>query len=222
MKLIFTILFLVSCTFNLFAQPDVTKEEYEVYAAVFEKRFEKSELDKTMTRLAILENTIDPDYSILNRYINNSRTNEYLTSPEPNGSVKLSDWEESITDLKTRDNNFERLKEQFSIKYNYNTVSKSEIDLLLEEGKKANDEYYKKCEPCSVGNPFVWQPFHKKYRNSEGYYSFSRVGFSKDKKTGFVFLKTVSGDQGWSTFYVVGKANENWKVLKYFGSGWIN
>ena len=36
------------------------------------------------------------------------------------------------------------------------------------------------------------------------------------------FVKVESGDSGDLTFYVLHKTEDKWRVLKYFGSGWIN
>jgi hypothetical protein len=222
-KIIFTILLMAFCGFNILAQSKITNEEYEIYTGVFEKRFEKIELDKAVTRIAILENTIEPDYSWLARYLSDKRLANYLYSPEPSGSVNPSDWEEALENLKYVNGKSEKLAELFPIEYKYNLVTKSEIDALVEEGKKELAERFEKCKCVFSGvGGVIWQPFHRKYRNSSGYYSFSRVGFSKNKKLALVFSKMESGDQGWTTFYILGETDGKWKVLKYFGSGWIN
>lgn len=222
-KIILTILLIAMCVCNSFAQSVVMPEEYSVYAGVFEKRYEKNNIDKSITRIAILENTIQPDYGILVRYLVDKRTEDYLYSTEPSGSIDSISWKESVKDLERINRDTKKLEDQFSIEYKYNLITKNEIDQLAAEGKKELFETIEKCKCVFTGaGAAIWQPFFRKYRNSSGYYSFSRVGFSRDKQFAAVFVKTESGDQGDSTFYVLRKTENKWKAFKYFGSSWVN
>jgi hypothetical protein len=217
-KLVFTILLSLICDFNISAQSKATKEEYEVYAGVFEHIFQGTKPNEHETFIAVSKSTVEPSWTSLEGLLNYNRISDDLYGSE----IGKAGFENLLRDFKETNKNLASLENEFSIGYKYGLITKNELETLLEQGKKENAEYYKKCEPCAFHGNFTWQPFHRKYRNSNGYYSFSRVGFSDDKKFALVFVKLESGDQGFSNFYVLRKSVNKWQIFKFFGSGWIN
>jgi hypothetical protein len=219
-KIIFTVLLVAFCSISLFAQSKITKEEYEVYAAIFEHNYKNFKPNEYQTTVAILKNTIMPDLVSLEKHLKHPRMAGYLYETDANGGIESAEFENLLGNFKEVNKNVVDLEKKFSIEYNYDLITKTEIAELLKEGGKESAEYYKKCEPCAFGGNFTWQPFHRKYRNSGGYHSLSRVGFSKDKKWSLVYATIESGDYGSRNFYVLRKSDNKWEVFKYFGGGW--
>lgn len=206
---------------SILAKSKVTKEEYLVYAGVVENNYANFKPNEFVTTIAILENTIEPNLVSLEKFLEQKRLFDYLYKATSSNEITPSNLEGLLKDFKETSKDPVRLKNQFPIEYNYSLITKGEIDKLLEDGKKEYAETLKKCKCLVTGEGVIWQPFHRKYRNSGGYYSFSRIGFSPDKKFALVYVNTESGDHGSSTFYVMEKVNSKWRVYKNFGGGWI-
>lgn len=238
-KIILAILLLAFCNFNLLGQSSVTKEEYEVYTTVFEKYFEYFNPNKSVINIAILQDTISSD---LEKSLNDKHFSDYFYSMFLSAQLTRTDLEDLVENFVETNKNSVRLEKQIPTEYEYSLVTKAEIEALLEEGRKENVEYYKKCSPCAansgcahqyklcrqdekcspcVVNPYTWQPFYKKYRNSRGYYSLSRVGFGKDKKYALVYINMDGEGRRDLRFYVLNKVNDKWEIYKSFGGGWI-
>lgn len=216
-KLIFTILLIVFGGLSLFAQQKEAKEECEIYTRIFEQLHQNFKPNENDASIAILKNTIDPDWTALEKFLNQKRLLAYLYDGEFNELL----MEDLLKDFKKMNKKTVDLENSFSIGFRYSLISKSELDALLTEGKKEQEEFSRKCEMCLAAG-YEWQPFHRKYRNSGGLHSFSQTGFSKDKKLAFVYVTLESGDTGSSTFYILQKLNNKWKIYKSFGSGWAN
>lgn len=230
--LTFTVLLIVFGGFNLFAQSNVNKEEYAVYAAVMNEIYARnlkhnetyaknSKVNENEASFIILENTIELNQATLNNILKNISVSDYLDITTPPNSLKTFVFDELLKNLKESNKNPAKLDGQFPVEYKYNFISKSELDTLLEEGKKEYEEELRKCKCVFTGSGSIWQPFFRKYKTHSGYYSFSKVGFSSDNQFALVFFKTESGDQGSSIFYILEKADDKWIVRKNFGSGFI-
>lgn len=219
--LIFAVLSIVFCSFNLYAQASTNGEEYAVYAAVMKKLYEKnSKHDELETSFVIFENTVELDQTTLDNNLKNKRILDYLDVTTPPNNSTTFVFEDLLKNLKENNKNSTKLERQFPVEYKYSFINKGELEKLLEEGKKEYEEELRKCKCVFIGTGFIWQPFFRKYKNYNGYYSFSKVGFSSDKQFALVYFKTESGDTGSSTFYVLEKVNNKWEVRKNFGSSW--
>ncbi len=230
--LTFAVLLMMFCSLNLFAQTVVNNEEYAVYAAVMDEIYTRnskhnelyaknSKDNEIETSFVILENTIEPDQTTLNNNLKSNRILDYLNATTPPNSLKTFAFDELLKNLKENNKNSAKLDGTFPVEYKYSYVSKSELDKLLEEGKKEYEDELKRCKCVFTGSGSIWQPFFRKYKTHSGYYSLSKVGFSFDGQFALVFFKTESGDQGSSTFYVLEKVNDKWQVRKNFGSAWV-
>lgn len=144
--LIFAVLSLAFCSFNLFAQISVTKEEYAVYGAVMNeiyarnskhnKTYAKNSKDNQIeTSFVIFENTIEPDQITLDNYLKSDRILDYLNSTFP-PNTKTSVLDDLLINLRENNKTSAKLDEQFPVEYKYNFISTSELGKLLEEGKK--------------------------------------------------------------------------------------
>ena len=215
-KIISTILLTAFCTFNFFAQITTIKEEYAIYAAVLENIYaENFKHNEYKTSFVISENTIKSDFVPLG-FIKPKSVLDYA-----NDKVQ-SRLENLLTDFRERNEYSTNLEKQFPTKYQYNLITKDEIEYLLEQGKKEYKETLKKCKCLFFDGGFAFQPLYKKYPNSYGYYNFSRIGFGSDRTVALVFANKVSGDQGSATFYILEKMNDKWMVSeKIFAGSWI-
>ena len=229
MKVIFTVLLIAFSSFNLFAQTTLTKEEYGVYAAVMNEIYARntkhneiyaknSKDNEIETSFVIFENTVEPNLETLEHNIKNQRILDYLDITVPPNSSKTFVFDDLLKNLEENNENSAKLDGRIPIDYKYSFISKDELDNLLKEGKKEYEEELKRCNCVFIGAGSIWQPFFRKYRSYQGYYSFSKVGFSSDKQFALVFFKTESGDHGSSTFYVLEKTNDKWEVMKALGS----
>lgn len=230
MKIIFAVFLIAFCNFNLIAQSSITKEEYSVYTAVMNEIYARnikhnetyaknSKDNEIKTSFVILNNTVESNETTLANNLKDIDITNYLDITTLPDSLKTFMFDELLKNLKESNKDPGKLDGQFSVKYSY--ISKSELDKLLEEGKKEYEEELKRCKCIFFGSSSIWQPFYRKYKTYE-LYSFSKVGFSSDKKFALVFFKTESGDHGSSTFYVLEKVNDKWEVRKDFGSTWVS
>lgn len=211
---------LLSCL-NIFAQAVLTNEEYAVYAGVIEKHYENLKPDKSIANLAIIKNTVEPNFAGIEVLLQQkSLTNNWFSESLPDRIIR-SDFDEAVEDLKEKSSNTTKLEHLFSIQYKYSLITKSDVDILLEEGKKDLGEYFKSCNPCHKGYYSIWEPFLKKYQNSNGYYSFSRVGFSKNEKLAVVYETSYRGDKYSWMINILKKKSDGWKVTGRSGGGWV-
>lgn len=208
-KPIFTVLLICIYSFSLFAQSKITKEEYAVYDAVLKNRYmEILKQFSVKPSFVILADTVKLNF-IPSGYTNKKSLLDY-------SNERLQGYSEDLLNkFREKNKSSVNLEKQSPTEYEYNIISRSEIDKLFEEGKKEQAEYVKKCNPCSWGDGFVWQPLRRKYPNSTGYSKFSRVAFSSDNKSAIVYIDDESAGHGDSMFYILEKADNKWKVYKY-------
>ena len=214
-KILFTILLICIYCSNPFAQSNITGEEYGVYDAVLKSRYMKIHKQQGVkVSFVILEDTVKLDF-VPSGYPKKKTLLDY-SNERINGYS-----EDLLKDFREKNKFSISLEKQSPTEYQYNIVSKDEIDKLFEEGKKEQSEYSKKCNPCSWHNGFVWQPLQRKYPNNAGYSKFSRVGFSSDNRFALVYIDTESAGHGDSSFYVLEKADGKWKIREnIWVTGW--
>jgi len=84
----------------------------------------------------------------------------------------------------------------FHVPVIYELVDKAEIDAIFEKGG-------------------WWTDYYKRYPNSQGFLTLSRVGFSPDGKQALFYTKNgCGGTCGTGTYVVMERADSGWKVLK--------
>lgn len=202
MKKILSILVISICSFNLFAQSSLTKEEYAVYARVLRDiRLEDLKQSKTEFSFVILDDTS----------FNPNIFDEY-TAKRFRGLLR---------DFKRKNLISSKLEKLFPVKYEYEITNDSEINELLKNGtkefEKIKAEYKLRNIGIAGGSDIVWKPFYEKYPNTNGYYQLSRVGFSSDKRFALVLVEGKGGSWDSSMQYVLRKVKGKWKV--YLSSG---
>ena len=186
------------CSFSLFAQSSVTKEEYAVYARVLRYiRLENLEQSKTAFSFVILDDTFKP-----------KDITEY----------KNGRFRSLSKDFKLKNLTSSKLEKSFPVNYDYEITNQSQIDELLKIGGKEFERIEAEYKLRNIGitdkNSFVWEPFYAKYPNADGYYRFSRVGFSSGK---IFALVSVEGQGGfWSSNMecILKKTNGKWIIYQ--------
>lgn len=200
-KILLSILVMLICGFNLFAQSTVTKEEYAVYARILRDiHLENLKQIKAKYSFVILDETFKPKH--LNEYKNGRFR-----------SLSKDFIQKNLTSSK--------LEKSFSVNYDYEITSQSEIDKLLKIGEKEFNrieaEYKLRNVGISSGSTIVWKPFHAKYPNANGYYQLSRVGFSKDKKFALVSVKGEGAYWTSNMDYILRKTRGKWTIYQASG-----
>jgi hypothetical protein len=205
MRKIFSLLFLIFvCSFCLFAQSSVANEEYAVYARVLRDiRSEDLKQSKTKHSFVILDTTFNPNYF-----------SEY----------KNGKFRSLSADFKRKSITSSKLNKLFPVKYEYVTTSQSEIDELLKIGtkeyEKVKAEYKLRNLGITDGSGIVWKPFHAKYPKANGYYKFSRVGFSSDKRFALVLVEGQGSYWSSNMEYILRKIKGKWTIHQA-GGGFI-
>lgn len=205
-KLFFTVLLISILGFNVFAQSNVSREEYLIYATVLENIYRDAwKENKTKTSFVILDETFNPGYE------------------DESDVVKMKGMSK---DFNRKNRTSAKLKRLFPIKYTYEITSKSKVDELLETGRKELDrikEDIKRNNKPQItwGSTIIWEPFYENYPNSNGYYQFSRIGFSSNKRFALVKVERDASVSGDSIFYILRKTKGNWRIYSSGGGHWV-
>lgn len=218
MKYIYlTVLLMIIGSYSLFSQSVLTSEEYAVQNAVLEEVY-TSFLDKYKTKVSfiILEDTVPLDF-VPGKTLGPA---EYKDTVSNYSLTKLpSHLDDLGKDFRNTNKVPAIIKRQESRIFEYSVISDNELNSIFEEGKKQTAECRKNSQPCGFGYEAGWQLLRKKYPNSNGYYRFSRAGFSTDRKTALLFFAIEGSGYERSSFYVLEKKEGNWQVVnKLFGT----
>lgn len=200
-KIIFTVLLIVISSFNVFAQTKVTKEEYAVYANILKMIYrENQQTYSNATQFVFLNNTSKGDSDI---------------------SIE--------TKIKSLKSDFERknkvstkLERKFPIKYIYFLISQNKLDQHFKNGEielgKIRERNKSRAGKTIETGAEIWIPFYEKYPKAQGYYSFSRVGFSSNKNFAMVCVNNDSNLFGFSRIYMLKNVKGKWKIVRFYGS----
>lgn len=200
-KIFFSISIIFFCSVNFLSQSNVTKEEYAVYARILRDiRLGDLKNNKAKYSFVILEDTFKSD-----------STNEYENK-------KLRGLTQNF---KQKNQTSSKLKKLFPVNYEYEVVGKSEIDEFLKTGEKELESFKTdhnlRKQTIVGGSDITWKPFYENYPNSNGYYQFSRVGFSSDKSFALVFVEGKGASWSSTAEYVLRKVKGKWII--YFSGG---
>jgi hypothetical protein len=203
-NLIFGFAIFCLCNPPLFAQTRITNEEYAVYASVL----------RHINRENLKEDKIKYSFVILNE----------ILKPNIVGNSQSSKIKGLIKDFKLKNGNPTKLRNLIPVNFIYQIIGKNEIDEFLKIGnqylEKIEAEYKTRNVEIGFGkSEIIWKPFYEKYPKSDGYYKFSRVGFSTDKRFAMVNIERESGSSGESAEYILSKVKGKWQF--YSGSGTI-
>ena len=106
-------------------------------------------------------------------------------------------------------------------------MSRNELDELFKVGGEnaeriRNENAKNKKLPVSGSmSEVIWEPFHEKFPEANGYYSFSRIGFDSTKR--FAVIQVYGEGAYWSSdwTYVLMKTKKGWGLYTASGGGSI-
>ncbi len=201
LKFLFLISIIFFCGHNLSAQLSVIKEEYDVYAIVLKDiRIQDIERNKSHYSFVILNNTYKP---------------EYFSEYEKGRFKSLSE------DFVKKNSTSAKLEKLFPVSYEYELNSHSEIEDFLKIGGKELEKLKAEAKLRNIGitdgSNIVWKHFYTKYPNANGYYQFSRVGFTTNKRFAFVTVEGTGAYWSSTNEYILKKVREKWII--YFSGG---
>lgn len=166
---------------------EILSEEYEIYASVI-----KSEVGDGS--IVIEEKTSILSFSDLLKYVNESGLQD-------NNKNYPAD-EDTINNFREANNYNFNLKNNFSVKNKILFYTEKQQDRIFERAYKSND----KIEPHEL--------FKKEFNHSTSY-TFSRVGFNKDKTKALLFISTWCGSLcGEGSFVYLEKDKQNWVIKR--------
>ena len=199
------IFFAIFCAFsvNIFAQSSLTKSDYEIYAEVLRDiRRQNYENSKTRFPIVILSRT----YANLDSY-------DDYTDKKYRGLSK---------DFKRKNRVSLTFRKIFPVRFKYEIADESEIEKLLNEGKKEvnreMEEEKKSNSPRTRSWSYLnWKYFNEKYPKSNGYYKFSRIGYSLNKR--FAEITTEGCGESWdsNSHYLFEKIGNKWTIIQSGG-----
>jgi hypothetical protein len=179
--------------------PEVTGPEYEVFSAYISGEFTDNRGDdrvgSSVSKIVIAAGTrSDLDDSRIEddngKHISWKKASRYLRKEAPGLQTA------TLNSFRETDTRSARLGSSFRLPIAYELVEKTEIDAIFEHGG-------------------WWTDYYKKYPNSQGFLTLSRVGFSADgKQAMFYAVNECGGKCGTGTYVLMEKAESHWMVVK--------
>jgi hypothetical protein len=177
-------------------QPTITKQEYDVYSVVLNDILHLKGSDKTERFLIYSETAYGP-------WILNSSYRKYKGL---------------LANYRKKNRSSAKVEPRFDVKSRYSIVHKAELEFLLEKGEQ--DVKISRQQQLDCGN--TWKYFHEKFKNSNGYYRFSRVGFSWDGRWALVETEGQGGCWTSNSLHLLRWTKSGWKVFESVGGRTIS
>lgn len=178
------------------------EDENAVYAAVIERVFDNSRRYKYHAPgyLALLVIKAETDLDSMG---------DRILAKDLTGDIgdSIRHWrstlpQEAVEDYRIKNRESRRLTGTLNLQLKYVLAEKEEL------------EQYRKAKR--------WDEFYRKYPESNGFLSFSRVGFDSGKRQAIVYLEHWCDEVcGYSYYVILGKDKEGWKVSKT-DTGWVS
>jgi len=215
MKQIFILilLFVLSCSNANIVTSD--QDELQIYAKIIETNISKYFTDNNGNNMLLVRDStwiegdeermlheINPDCTDIN-IINNAEaltTNRRLINDFTNTDlINLL-----VKDYSIRNKNKYHMPDKIPIK---NTeiqfISNTELNTIFNHGIIKG-----------------WKLFYKKYPNSLGFISFSKVGFNNNKTNAIIYVEFEFGSKAATyDYYFLSKKNNKWDIVKEFNIG---
>jgi hypothetical protein len=120
-------------------------------------------------------------------------------------------------DFKRKNLRSSLLTKSFPTRYKYELISQSEIDELLKIGKVELERIEAEAKLRKVGlgggrSEIIWKSFYAKYPDAAGYYRFSEIGFSPDRRVALVQIEGVGAQWNSNMTYILKKIRGKWEV----------
>ena len=202
-KIFYSFLLIGVTAISVVAQPRVTKEEYAVYASVLKSiRSDQLERSKEKYSFVILNNTF--------------RADDF----NPFGKRRFRSLSR---DFVRKNRVSAKLVKSIPVNYEYTIISRPDVDELLKIGtedlEKVRAEYARGKVGMAMGyGSSVWKRFYASFPNTNGYYQFSRVGFSPDKKFALVSIEGTGSSWSGADTHILRKNKGKWQIYMSSGS----
>jgi hypothetical protein len=175
-------------------QSEIEEEEYAVYSALLNENTN----DDNVNRLLIIMDQPSPWVDFIDDEQNDFYEGLLKSSPAL--------MAETVNDLKAKNNEHHRFTRRFNITRRYVLISEKDIDDLFRKG---------------VGDG--WEKFYRKYPKTDGYATFSRVGFNAEKTQALVYQAHGCGGLcGGGSYILLTKTNGVWTVKGNIGPTWVS
>lgn len=201
------IFFALFCAFsvNLFAQSSITKSDYEIYGEVL-RDIRRTDIENAKKKYSfvILSDTETESFS--------------------DGDYKEKKYRGLDRDFKRRNRTPLTFRKIFPVKYKYELVNKPDFEKLLDEGRKETERVEEEQKKENISRVARWSAdwkyFYKKYPTANGYYRFSAIGYSRNKR--FAVIKIKGEGDSWKSYneYLFEKIKNKWVIVES-GGGFI-
>lgn len=194
--------FTVIAASKVYFESKISKEEYLVYAAVFDGVIVKNGIFRPSPNFKLLllkDFTVDnfDKLKLDNQYA--KRVKERLPTLLP----------ETINSFSAANQNQTKLKDKFKTRIQHKLFTDTDSKEFFKNGTRLS-EYYE------------WEIFYKKYPNSRGIVSVSRIGFNGEKNQALVYFEHWCLSLcGTGNYIVLKKENGNWKIAEW-AEMWIS
>jgi len=109
-------------------------------------------------------------------------------------------WKSARNDLEKKNKTKVAIQNKFTLNEPYILISPEERQALFDDALKG------------------WDNFYQKYPQAQGIRAFSRIGYSADKTTAFLYSTFSCGGRcGNGSYYIFTKKDGNWKLTKMLG-----
>ena len=163
----------------------VTTEEYAVYSALLDEINQSPSDGKEVKLLVVNDRTKGPDKMCLPEEV-----------AKWERRIEADDLKPMLTDLLTKN------REPYSASRRFQISRK----LVLLNVEAFSDIFKRRGYEG-------WDDFYKKYPNSSGYMTFSRVGFNEEATRAIIYRVTSCGSLcGYGGYILLNKENGRWKV----------
>lgn len=162
----------------------VTAEEYAVYSALLNEITQSPNDGKPVKLLVVNDRTEGPGKMCLPEVV-----------AKWNKEIQADELKPILSDLLIKNEQRYSLSGQFKLTRHLVLINEETISEIF---KKRGYE--------------GWSEFYRKYPNSSGYITFSRVGFNKERTKAFIYRETGCGSLcGYGGYILLNKENGKWK-----------
>jgi hypothetical protein len=171
----------------------IEDEEYAVYAALINE----NTTDENINRPLVIKDQPTAWMGSLEE-----EKNTFYEDLQKSSSILL---EETVDDLRAKNKETHTFGRRFDIKRQYILVSEKEIDDIFKKGGG------------------WWEEFYRRYPETRGFVTFSRVGFNADKTQALVYqAHSCGGLCGGGGYVLLVKVNGVWKSKGTVGPVWVS
>ena len=171
----------------------IENEEYAVYSALINENTS----DENINRVLVIQDQPTAWVGSLDE-----EKNTFYDDLLKSSSLLLA---ETVDDLRAKNNEAHAFTRRFDIKRRYVLVSEKEIEDIFKEGGG------------------WWEEFYRRYPESRGFATFSRVGFNDDKTQALVYQAySCGGLCGGGGYVLLVKVNGVWTNKGTVGPVWVS